>query len=64
MIGSLFFTSQNSNRVVTPLISTVSFLIGNLLFSGSLYIMVLSGYKSLGMITPIGGVSYLIGWAA
>ena len=35
---------------------------GILLFSGSLYLLVLSGIKPLGMITPLGGVSFLIGW--
>ena len=37
-------------------------LIGTLLFSGSLYVMVLSGIRTLGMITPLGGVAFLIGW--
>lgn len=37
--------------------------LGILLFSGSLYALVLSGYKGLGMITPIGGFSFLLGWS-
>ena len=37
-------------------------LIGTLLFCGSLYVMVLSGVRALGMITPLGGVAFLIGW--
>jgi uncharacterized membrane protein YgdD (TMEM256/DUF423 family) len=37
-------------------------LLGTLLFSGSLYLMVLSGLRSLGMITPLGGIAFLIGW--
>ncbi|MDO3377156.1 DUF423 domain-containing protein [Geoalkalibacter halelectricus] len=36
--------------------------LGVLLFSGSLYVMVLTGIRGLGMITPIGGVAFLIGW--
>ena len=39
-----------------------SLLIGTLLFSGSLYVLVLTGVKPLGMITPLGGVAYLAGW--
>ena len=35
---------------------------GVLLFSGSLYGLALGGPKFLGPITPIGGVSFLIGW--
>jgi len=37
-------------------------LVGVVLFSGSLYVLVLSGVKPLGMITPLGGVSFLLGW--
>ena len=37
-------------------------LVGSVLFSGSLYIMVLSDIRALGMITPLGGVAFLIGW--
>lgn len=37
------------------------FLLGTLLFSGSLYLMVLAGWK-VGIVTPVGGVSFLIGW--
>ncbi|WLR48871.1 DUF423 domain-containing protein [Halobacillus litoralis] len=38
------------------------FLIGILLFSGSLYIYATSGIKVFAMITPFGGLSFLIGW--
>lgn len=38
------------------------FLFGMLIFSGSLYTLVLSGIKWLGAITPIGGLLFLIGW--
>jgi uncharacterized membrane protein YgdD (TMEM256/DUF423 family) len=41
-----------------------SFLVGVLLFSGSLYAMTFTGARWLGMITPLGGVSFLVGWAA
>jgi uncharacterized membrane protein YgdD (TMEM256/DUF423 family) len=37
-------------------------MIGIILFSGSLYVMVLSGVRALGIITPLGGVAFLIGW--
>jgi uncharacterized membrane protein YgdD (TMEM256/DUF423 family) len=39
------------------------FLVGILLFSGSLYVLAISGAKWLGAITPIGGLSFLFGWA-
>jgi uncharacterized membrane protein YgdD (TMEM256/DUF423 family) len=38
-------------------------LIGILIFSGSLYFLSLTGVKWLGAITPIGGLSFLAGWA-
>jgi len=37
-------------------------LVGIVLFSGSLYLMVLTGIRPLGMVTPLGGVAYLAGW--
>jgi len=41
-----------------------AFLVGVLLFSGSLYAMAFTGIRGLGAITPIGGVAFLIGWGA
>ncbi|MEW8005372.1 MAG: DUF423 domain-containing protein [Candidatus Thiodiazotropha endolucinida] len=40
------------------------FLTGILLFSGSLYVLALTGVRSLGMITPFGGTAFIIGWFA
>ncbi|WP_028487900.1 DUF423 domain-containing protein [Thiothrix lacustris] len=39
-----------------------AFLLGMILFSGSLYLYVLTGIKGIAMITPIGGLSFVIGW--
>ncbi|KPL06515.1 hypothetical protein AMJ86_08255 [bacterium SM23_57] len=38
------------------------FLGGIILFSGSLYLLVLSGTKWLGAITPFGGAAFVAGW--
>ena len=38
------------------------FLVGILIFSGSLYILALTGIRWLGAITPIGGVAFIGGW--
>jgi uncharacterized membrane protein YgdD (TMEM256/DUF423 family) len=38
------------------------FLSGTVLFSGSLYALALTGVRSLGAITPLGGVAFLAGW--
>lgn len=40
------------------------FLAGIALFSGSLYVMTLTGARKLGAVTPIGGTLFLAGWAA
>lgn len=42
---------------------TVCFALGIVLFSGSLYAYALSGVRALGMITPLGGLLFLAGWA-
>lgn len=38
-------------------------LLGTLIFSGCLYVLVLSGIKILGAIVPFGGVLMIVGWA-
>ncbi|MGJ7475960.1 DUF423 domain-containing protein [Pseudomonas fulva] len=38
------------------------FVLGIVLFSGSLYLLTLTGISKLGMITPIGGLCFLAGW--
>jgi uncharacterized membrane protein YgdD (TMEM256/DUF423 family) len=38
------------------------FFIGILIFSGSLYVLSLTGISWLGAITPIGGVAFILGW--
>jgi uncharacterized membrane protein YgdD (TMEM256/DUF423 family) len=40
----------------------LGFLVGIILFSGSLYVMAITGIKWLGAITPIGGVAFLLSW--
>ncbi len=45
-----------------PTVAGWAFIIGILIFSGSLYTMAFTGYTWLGAITPIGGVALIIGW--
>ncbi|MEW6268758.1 MAG: DUF423 domain-containing protein [Thermodesulfobacteriota bacterium] len=40
------------------------FLAGVAIFSGSLYVLVLTGQRWLGAVTPIGGLSFIAGWVA
>ena len=39
-----------------------AFIFGIILFSGSLYVLAVTGFKWMGMITPIGGLMFIIGW--
>ena len=43
-------------------ISCIAFVAGITVFSGSLYIMALSGQRWLGAITPLGGLALIVGW--
>ena len=45
-------------------LSGYAFLAGTILFSGSLYLLSLTGVRWLGAITPLGGLAFLIGWLA
>ncbi|SDV10265.1 DUF423 domain-containing protein [Pseudomonas mucidolens] len=40
----------------------VAFAVGILLFSGSLYVLTMTGISKLGIITPLGGLAFLLGW--
>src|SRR2546421_6680444 len=39
------------------------FVAGIVLFSGSLYLLAITGVTALGLLTPIGGLAFLAGWA-
>ena len=53
-----------ANRHYTILWSVLGWLLvmGSIIFSGSLYLFVITGIKAFGMITPIGGSMFLAGW--
>ena len=38
------------------------FVAGTAVFSGSLYLLVLTGQRWLGAVTPLGGVAFIVGW--
>jgi uncharacterized membrane protein YgdD (TMEM256/DUF423 family) len=39
------------------------FIIGMLIFSGSLYVLSITGMRWLGAVTPLGGLAFIAGWA-
>lgn len=45
-------------------VAGAAFVAGIVLFSGSLYVLTLTGVTKWGAVTPIGGVMFLVGWAA
>lgn len=47
----------------TATVAGWAFVTGIVVFSGSLYVLVLTGQRWLGAITPIGGVAFIVGWA-
>lgn len=59
-VGLLAF-NQPANTLVRS--SGWLFLLGTLLFSGSLYLLSISGVRWLGAITPLGGLCFIAGWA-
>ena len=60
---ALLITAWLLDRGITQAgLAAWGFTIGTLVFSGSLYLMVFTGMRWLGAITPIGGVAMLAGW--
>ncbi|WLH57075.1 DUF423 domain-containing protein [Pseudomonas sp. FP2294] len=60
LFGVALLAAHMPGRLV--LWAGVSFSIGILLFSGSLYLLTTIGIGKLGIITPFGGLAFLIGW--
>jgi len=55
-----------ASRQATPWLDGAGwlFLAGIVVFSGSLYVMTLTGIRWLGAITPLGGLAFILGWTA
>ncbi|WP_434627359.1 DUF423 domain-containing protein [Pseudomonas sp. Z1-29] len=60
LFGVALLATHIPGRIVTW--AGISFVIGILLFSGSLYLLTLTGISKLGIITPFGGAAFLLGW--
>lgn len=55
-----WLTSQFPSQNWFP--SALAFILGIVFFSGSLYILSITGIRWLGAIIPIGGLAFLFGW--
>ncbi|WGV26460.1 DUF423 domain-containing protein [Halotia branconii] len=60
LVGILISRAESSQS--TLIASGWLFIIGIAIFSGSLYALSLTDIKTLGAITPLGGVAFLAGW--
>lgn len=63
---ALTFVGLASARWTDPLWTAAGwlFVVGVVVFSGSLYALALTGVRWLGAVTPLGGVAFLAGWLA
>jgi uncharacterized membrane protein YgdD (TMEM256/DUF423 family) len=62
---ALLATAALTGRASERLLAAAGWLFtgGIVLFSGSLYVLALTGITTLGAITPLGGLAFLAGWA-
>ncbi|KRP63224.1 DUF423 domain-containing protein [Pseudomonas trivialis] len=60
LFGVALLAAHIPGRMVTW--AGLAFVVGILLFSGSLYALTLTGISKLGIITPFGGLAFLLGW--
>ena len=62
-LGLVAVLASRSTSVAVQ-VAAISFVVGTVLFSGSLYVMTLTGIRALGAVTPLGGLAFLVGWAS
>lgn len=61
-LGLVAVLLASRRESTSALVAGVSFGTGIVLFSGSLYAMTLTGARALGAVTPLGGLSFIVGW--
>jgi len=61
-IHTLVILILSLTNYIKPKIASIFFLVGIILFSFSLYLYSTSGVRFFAMVTPVGGVCFLIGW--
>ena len=60
LLGTALTAGRLESRL--PAAAGWLFVSGILLFSGSLYLLAFTGIRTFGVITPIGGLAFLLGW--
>ncbi|MBI1372657.1 MAG: DUF423 domain-containing protein [Phycisphaera sp.] len=61
LLGAAWVCERFPGRAAT--VAGWLFVVGVVIFSGSLYALALSGIKWLGAVTPLGGLALIVGWA-
>jgi uncharacterized membrane protein YgdD (TMEM256/DUF423 family) len=61
LVVGVMLTNPQFSRSLLKL-AAIAFILGIILFSGSLYLLALVGASWLGAITPLGGIAFLSGW--
>jgi uncharacterized membrane protein YgdD (TMEM256/DUF423 family) len=61
LVVGVMLTNPQFSRSLLKL-AALAFILGIILFSGSLYLLALIGVSWLGAITPVGGIAFLAGW--
>ncbi len=62
-VAILAWASARDERRAALSRVALSWLVGSVLFSGSIYVLALGGPRWLGPVTPLGGLAFLAGWA-
>jgi uncharacterized membrane protein YgdD (TMEM256/DUF423 family) len=62
VLVALALGARGSGRALA--VASTLFTVGVVVFSGTLYAMVLGGPRALGAVTPLGGLGLMAGWAA
>lgn len=62
LFGVALLLGQSETSQTLLIATGFAFILGVIIFSGSLYWLSFTGLKWLGAITPLGGVAFLIGW--
>ena len=62
LLGIGVWTLHRSSKALS--VAIWAFISGIVIFSGSLYLLVLTDTRWLGAVTPIGGTAFIIGWVA
>jgi uncharacterized membrane protein YgdD (TMEM256/DUF423 family) len=63
-LALLFVSRMLARGVAGTALAGWGFVVGTIVFSGSLYLLVLLDQRWLGAVTPIGGVAFIAGWLA